>query len=235
MIHHPKSQEIEKALNRREFNKAEELIFEELNHNPESADAHYWLGVSSHFQGRIGQAIEHLKKSLHLNPNHTDAAICLSVLLNDIGRYQDAKQVFGLANQSVLQTSNHDEFGVNRKFALKHLELGDLYFRYRRHDEALEEYSKAFSLEPRDLEIRLKIAKTYAKKGFASRALQELQQMKHEEPKYIPARVQLGLIYLQQNQPLDAELEWEQVLEIDPRNSEVREHLTKLRQGKFRI
>ena len=34
-------------------------------------------------------------------PKHTDAAICLSVLFNDIGKYDEAKKVFEQANQSI--------------------------------------------------------------------------------------------------------------------------------------
>ena len=52
------------------------------------------------------------------------------------------------ANHSVSIRSSGEDLEVDRKFAVKHLEIADLYFRYRRYDEAIEEYAKAASLDP---------------------------------------------------------------------------------------
>jgi tetratricopeptide (TPR) repeat protein len=211
---------IQDLLNRREFAEAEALINVQLKENPESADAHYFLGVMHYFQGQLGRTVEELRKSLSIDPHHTDAAICLSVLFNDIGKYDDAKRVFEQANQSVAHRGSADAIGIDRKFAVKHLELADLYFRYRRYDEAIEEYSRAASLDPTTLDIRIRRAKAYAKKGFVTRAMQDLQQLKSEQASFIPARIQLGLLHYSQGNILDAELEWESVLDIDPANRE---------------
>ncbi|MGZ3697395.1 MAG: tetratricopeptide repeat protein, partial [Bdellovibrionota bacterium] len=212
-------------LQKRDFTRAESLIRGRLEADPESADAYYLLGVMYYFQGQVGQTVENLRKALSIDPRHTDAAICLSVLFNDIGKYDEAKKVFEQANQSVAHKQTGDDFGIDRKFAVKHLELADLYFRYRRYDEAIEEYAKAAVLDPTALDIRIRRAKAYAKKGFLTRAMQELQQLKHEHARYIPARIQLGLLHYSQNNLLDAELEWESVLEIDPVNREARAYL----------
>jgi tetratricopeptide (TPR) repeat protein len=64
--------------------------------------------------------------------------------------------------------------------------------------------------------MRIKRAKSYAKKGFITRAIQDLQQLKQERPFDPSVRVQLGLLHYSQGNALDAELEWESVLELDP-------------------
>ena len=212
--------QIQTHLNKREFPLAEKLIEAKLKKEPQSADAYYLLGVSNYFQGKIPETIEHFRKALSLDPRHTDAAICLSVLFNDIGRYDDAKRVFEAANHSVASKKESGDLGIDKKFAVKHLELADLYFRYRRYDEAIEEYTKAALLDSSHLDIRIRRAKAYAKKGFTSRAIQELQQLKAENSRFLPARIQLGLLCYSQGNILDAELEWENVLEVDPRNKE---------------
>jgi len=211
---------IQDLLQQKEFGKAESLIRERLRQDPQSADANYLLGVMFYFQGKVGPTIDHLKKCLSIDPHHTDAAICLSVLYNDIGKYDDAKRVFEVANQSVAHKRTGQDMGIDRKFAVKHMELADLYFRYRRYDEAVEEYAKASLLDPTTLEVRIRLAKAYAKKGFLTRAMQELQQLKHEQPDFSPARIQLGLLHYSQGNVLDAELEWEAVAEIDANNRE---------------
>jgi len=230
--HQQHDQEIQDLLSRRDFGKAETMIRDKLRAEPESADAHYLLGVMYYFQGKIGQTVESLRKSLSIDPRHTDAAICLSVLFNDIGKYDEAKRVFEQANQSVAHKQTGDDLGIDRKFAVKHLELADLYFRYRRYDEAIEEYGKAALLDPAILDIRIRRAKAYAKKGFLTRSIQELQQLKREHPYYIPARIQLGLLHYSQGNILDAELEWESVIEIEAGHREARAYLEMARKAR---
>jgi tetratricopeptide (TPR) repeat protein len=223
---------IQELLGSRSYAEAERLIRERLQREPESADVHYLLGVCHYFQGKVAQTVDSLKQSLQLDPRHTDAAICLSVLYNDIGRYDDAKRVFEQANQSVVHKRAGEDLGIDRKFAVKHLELADLYFRYRRYDQAIEEYGKAALLDPTALEIRIRKAKAYAKKGFLTRAVQELQQLKKEHPNFVTARIQLGLLHYSQGELLEAELEWESVAEIEPANREALAYLEMVRKAR---
>ena len=225
---------IQELLQKKEFGKAESLIRERLRQEPESADGLYLLGVMHYFQGQLGPTVENLKKALSIDPHHTDAAICLSVLYNDIGKYDDAKRVFEQANQSVAHKRTGEDLGIDRKFAVKHMELADLYFRYRRYDEAIEEYAKAALLDPVTLEIRIRLAKAYAKKGILTRAMQELQQLKNEHPQYSPARIQLGLLHYSQGNVLDAELEWEGVADHDHANREAHAYLEMAKQARMK-
>ena len=224
--------QIQDLLSHRDYANAEVMIRNKLEHEPESADGHYLMGVLHYFQGQVGQTIENLKKALAIDPRHTDAAICLSVLLNDIGKYEDARKIFEQANHSVVHKRNGVVSGVDQKFAIKHLELGDLYFRYRRYDEAIDEYGKAALLDPTTLDIRIRRAKAYAKKGFLTRAMQELQSLKGERADYAPARIQLGLLHYSQGNILDAELEWEAIKKTDPSNREALAYLEMARQAR---
>jgi tetratricopeptide (TPR) repeat protein len=221
MIH----QEIQELLFKKQFGEASDKIHASLEQDPDSADHHYLLGVLHYMEGRIGPTIQELKKALSLDPRHTDAAICLSVLYNDMGKYQEARSVFELANHSVHQKQMGADLGVDRKFAIKHLELADLYVRYRRYDEAVEQYTQALSLDPTSIEIRIRRAKAFAKKGFVTRAQQELIQIKNQEPRAVEPRVQLGLLYFSQGNLIDAELEWESVLQEVPSHPEASEYL----------
>lgn len=221
---------IQDLIARGDHARAEELIRARLQEKPEEADAHYLLGVLFYFQGKVGAAVESLRKCMAIDPRHTDAAICLSVLYNDVGKYDEAKKVFEAANQSVARKRIGDDLGVDRKFAVKHLELADLYFRYRRYDEAIEEYGRAAVLDPQTIEIRVRRAKAFAKKGFVTRAIQELEQLKNERPEEIPVRIQLGLLHYSQGNVLDAELEWEAAAKMDPNHREAHAYLEMARQ-----
>ena len=210
------TQEIQKNIQLKKYKAAEEQLKHALTVEPDNSDYYYLRGLMRSYQGRLVDSIEDLKHALHMEPKHTDAAVCLSIILNDIGRYDEAKKVFEQANQSVFLKQIGDDLQIDRRFAVKHFELGDLYFRYRRFDEAIEEYNKAILLDPQSSEMRIKRAKSYAKKGFITRAIQDLQQLKQERPFDPSVRVQLGLLHYSQGNALDAELEWESVLELDP-------------------
>lgn len=225
------SDQIIDLINKRSFNEADRLLATWARAEPDNADAHYFQSLSCYYQGNLSRTIDCLKKTLSLNPNYTDAAASLSVLYNDLGRYEEGRKVFEQANRSVAVSAVGEDGAVDRKFALKHLEIGDLYFRYRRFDDAIEEYSKALALSPSDDDIRLRRAKAIAKKGFPTRALQELEQLKRQSPNHIATRIQLGLLHFSQGHSLEAELEWEGVLAIDPNHQEAKSLIDLLRAG----
>ncbi len=210
------AKEIQKTIQQKKYRAAEDQLVRALTTEPDNADFYYLRGLLRSYQGRLVDSIEDLRHALSLEPRHTDAAVCLSIILNDIGRYDEAKKIFEQANQSVFLKQIGDDLQIDRRFAVKHFELGDLYFRHRRFDEAIEEYNKAILLDPQSSEMRIKRAKSFAKKGFITRAIQDLQQLKQERPSDPSVRVQLGLLHYSQGNILDAELEWESVLELDP-------------------
>lgn len=225
------SNSIQAHIHKRDFSEAESMIKTWLEMDPENPEPIYLRGVSEYLQGKVGPAIESLKKVLAIDPKHTDAAVCLSVLYNDLGKYDEAKNTFQLANQSVAQRKDMSQrpgtlsSTIDQKFSIKHLELADMYFRYRRYDEAIEEYTRAIMLDPRSNEAKIRRAKAYARKGFISRAHQDLLALKNEEPDYIAVRIQLGLLYFSQKNLVDAELEWEEVLQLEPKNVEAKAYL----------
>lgn len=189
------------------------------------------LGTCHYMQGQLSKAIECFKKILSIDPKHTDAAISLSIIYNDIGRYDEAKKIYQIANQSLQLKRQGNDSLLDRKFALKHIELGDLYFKYHRFDEALDDYSRAARLDPDQLDIRIKLAKVYAKKGFTTRAIQELQQLCHQHQDYIAGRIHLGLMYFSQGNIIDAQLEWERAKAQEPNNQEIQTYLEMAKQA----
>ncbi len=209
---------------RQEYKKAQVLLNEIIESDDKNIDALFILANIFHINGEIGKAIKAFNKVLTLNPEHTDAAISLSVLYNDIGKYDEAKKVFDLANDRVKGKKKGqgliEDKHINKKFASKHFELADSYLAYNRFDEALFEFNKVISLDPENLEARIKVAKVYAKKGFITKAIEELKTLKNEEPNFHPARIALGVLYYGNGNVLEAQSEWEKVLLKDPYNSE---------------
>ena len=208
--------------------KTASLFFNEIiDANPNSTEAYFYQANIFHMRGELGKAVRGFNRVLKLDPHHTDASTSLSVILNDIGKYEEAKAVFDKANQHVKMTpqSGLAEPHLNKKFSLKHFEIAEMYASYQRWDEALFEYNKASSLDPDNLENRIKVAKLYSRKGFASKAFDELKRLKTEQPGYLPARMALGLLYYGNGNTIEAQAEWQGVLSRDPSHAEATMYL----------
>jgi tetratricopeptide (TPR) repeat protein len=205
-----------------------------IENNPQATEAYFYLANVFHVRGELGKAIKGFQRVLELDPHHTDAAISLSVIYNDIGRYEDAKAIFEKANSQVKNTQSQglSDPHLNRKFSLKHYEIAEMYATYGRTDEALFEYNKAATLDPDNLEIRIKIAKTYTKKGFTSKAFEELKRLKNEHPGYMPVRIALGLLYYGNGNIIEAQAEWQNVLGREPAHQEAQMYINLSRSAK---
>lgn len=210
------------AFQRNDLKTASLLLNEIIEKNPTCTEGYFYLANVFHIRGELGKAIKAFQKVMELDPHHTDAAISLSVIYNDIGKYEEAKAIFDKANNQVKNTQQQglSDPHLNRKFALKHYELAEMYSSYGRADEALFEYNKAVTLDPDNLEIRIKIAKAYTKKGFISKAFDELKRLKNEQPGYMPARIALGLLYYGNGNIIEAQAEWQNVLSREPSHPE---------------
>ena len=198
------------------------LLNEVIDQNPYSTEGFFYLANVFHVKGELGKAIKAFSRVLELDPNHTDAAISLSVIYNDIGKYEEAKVIFEKANNQIKNTQGQglSDPHLNKKFSLRHYELAEMYASYGRYDEALFEYNKSSTLDPDNLEIRIKISKNYSKKGFISKALEELKRLKNEQPGYMPARIALGLLYYGNGNIIEAQAEWQNVLSREPGHPE---------------
>lgn len=210
------------AFQKNDLKTASLFLNEIIEQNPNATEAFFYLANVFHVRGELGKAIKAFQRVLELDPHHTDAAISLSVIYNDIGKYEEAKAIFEKANNQVknTQTSGLTDPHLNKKFSLKHYEIAEMYASYGRAEEALFEYNKAATLDPDNLEIRIKIAKTYTKKGFTSKAFDELKRLKNEHPGYMPARIAMGLLFFGNGNIIEAQAEWQNVLSREPAHPE---------------
>ena len=212
-------------------NKALLILNDILEGNEQSteilSECYFQLANIAHTRGEIGKAIKAFSKSIELNPSHTDASLCLSVLYNDIGHYEDAKKIFQKTDRRVKNSSQEgiDDEHIRKKFALKHYELAELYLSYNRIEEALFEYNKSIALDEKNLDVRVKVAKVYAKKKFISKAFDELKRIKNEHPGYLPARIHLGVLYYGCGKILEAQAEWQKILAREPGHPEAAMYL----------
>lgn len=146
--------------NKGHYKLAEPLLLQlqnEPNHKP---DVPYMLASIAFDKGQLKRAIQLFKQSLEIDPEFTDSSVGLSIILNDLGRYDEAKKVFEDAYSIMKQKQKlgKDAF-LLQKLAQKHMELGDLYASNNLLQDAILEYQKALKHQPQSEELQSKIDK----------------------------------------------------------------------------
>src|SRR5258708_19156182 len=75
------------------------------------ADAHHLLGLSYSLAGQPDKALEQLDRALALNPNYIEALIHRALVLNELGREEEANAVLRRARQ----VTSERRGGVHRR------------------------------------------------------------------------------------------------------------------------
>ena len=190
--------------------------------NPE---VHYMAGTLFFEKGQLKKALASFRKSLEIDPNFTDSSIGLSIILNDLGRYADGKKVFEEAYALMKQKdSAGSQPYVNEKLANKHEELADLYFLYKRYEEALENYNRAADFSKHHVKYKIKAVDSLINMKLLSRALKEAEAVESRHPYNIELLLKIAQIHYQLSDHRKAEEYWEKVLSQDPDNEEAKSH-----------
>lgn len=221
------------AYEARDYDKAEPCLIQLVNEQRGFADVHDMLGVIYHHQGRLHEAASMFEAALRLNPNYTEAALNLAVTYNDLGRYQEAKQVYGQALRASKSGPRKLDPFAQGKIANMHADVGKAYDALGLYPEAVREYEKALELCPHFQDIRTLLGTTLREMGALPAAIRELERVKRETPKYVPARLSLGLAYHALGRLDEAQEEWQAALVADPENKPAGMYLASLaaRQG----
>jgi tetratricopeptide (TPR) repeat protein len=144
--------------NKGHYKLAEPLLIQLQSEPNPKPDVAYMLASIAFDKGQLKRAIQLFKQSLEIDPEFTDSSVGLSIILNDLGRYDEAKKVFedayGIMKQK--QQMGKDAF-LLQKLAQKHMELGDLYSANQFYQEAINEYQKALKHTPNNLELQNKL------------------------------------------------------------------------------
>lgn len=199
---------------------AEPILNQLILKNAKSPEVFHMLGTIYYDQGKFNKAIRAFRRALELEPTYTDASVGLSIILNDIGKYEEGRKVFEEARDLLAKQNSNEDPYINEKFSIKHDELGEMYFHHNRFKEALEQYYKALSLSNRKPELTMKIVECYLRLQETEKALRELRGLIKEYTGFLSARVRLGKILYDTGDVSGAIEQWEATTHRDPNHSE---------------
>lgn len=218
-------QEARVYYHKRNFRMLEPILQQFFVQNTRSPEIYHMQANVFLNKGQFTKAINSFKQALEQDPTYIEASVGLSVLLNDLGKYDEAKEVYQQAEKYVDRQKEQLDPGINERLANKHEEIADLYIQSRKYNEAIEQLHLAQNLSQRKAEISLRIADLYAKVGQDTRAIKELKSLIALHPLFVAARLKLGLILYGLNKLDDAIEQWESALLRDPQNSEAQKYI----------
>lgn len=195
---------------------AESLLQQLMLSNSKNPEAFHMMATIYYDKGKFNKAIRTFRRALEIDPSYTDASVGLSIILNDLGRYEEGRQVFIDAQAALAKKSEEPDSFSQEKLATKHEELGELYFQYRRYLEANDQYECAAKLSSRKAEIKMKGVECLIKLEDEHRAIKELKLIAQEFAQFAPAKLKLGLLYFNAKKVSEAIAQWDSVLLRDP-------------------
>jgi len=189
------------------------------------ADVNNKLGLIYHEKGDLERATRFFKKALSINPSYTEASLNLTVTLNDLGQYDEARTILSMAALPILAAPNAIDPYAWKKMANEHARLGDQYIELGILNEGVEQYRKALQICPDLVDVVTKLGVALREQGNDDDAIDLLMQAGKMNPSYIPALTQLGLTYYRKGFLGLAYEEWLEASSIDPNNKAVRAYL----------
>ncbi len=210
---------------KREFEKADHLLKQIVQHTDRFADVFDMLGVIAHAQGDFEGAERHFEKAVTLNPNYTEAQLNLMVTYNDLGKYDSAREVYARIRGRAAGGDGPADPFVMGKIANMHAEVSQAYQDAGMVAEAVIELERAVALCPTFADLRTRLATLYRDTGHMDRAREQLEIVKQHNPTYIQARVLLGVAMLSAGEHEAAIGELSAVLERDPAHKSAQMYL----------
>jgi tetratricopeptide (TPR) repeat protein len=200
----------------RDYHGAVLLLREAVVEGRAYADAHNLLGLSLALIGRQEEAVTSFDTAIALNPRYVEAHLNRAVLLNDIGRTDDAREAFAMAED----LGKPDETGfpamVANRLANAHAGLAAEYRAAGALDEAAAQYERALQLRPGFADIRLALARALTERGRHADAAAHLDEVLRVRPNWLDAMLLRGLTAYLEGDLATADAVWTAAAERHP-------------------
>jgi tetratricopeptide (TPR) repeat protein len=192
-------------LSEKDYQQAEEVFRRLLQHVPDSAEAHYYLGIIAAEKSTKLEALGHFEQAIALNKSFERAFIRLVELLEGLGESQRAIES--------IETFLKDVNPHHREFRLR---LIRLYVAQKEADQALVHLNYLLEQNPGDLHAQVRKAQIYGEQGNFSAAIEELNAVLRDRPNELRVRDFLGLLYEEKKDYERAIQTYQANVEIDP-------------------
>lgn len=185
--------------------------------NPLSIEAHNNLANIYGETGQQGLAITQYQKALKADPNNVPTLFNLGLTYVALANSDQAIQAFlqvtqidpsfAKAHRQLIQLYLAQEKYIGALLHLKqlikmnpndtsvHISIGKAYTKLKNFKLAIETLSKIKSRHPGNIEARSALAETFYRMEYLDRSITEYRLLLEQNPKYLPAYIQLGWVH----------------------------------------
>lgn len=194
-----------------------------LDDHPDFPDVRNKAGLCLAMLGDLEGALEHLDAAVARNPRYAEAHLNRAIVLNELGRFDDAQASFTRAAQ--LERADEYPADLGNQLAIAHARVADLYVSCARPRQAVDEYLAALQVRPGFLDIRSRLAEAYLDLGRLDEARRELTSILDLNPGFTSARVRLGVVLDRAGDRAGALREWRRCADEAPGDTRVKAYL----------
>ncbi|HET7025147.1 MAG TPA: tetratricopeptide repeat protein [Gemmatimonadales bacterium] len=202
------------------------LLDEVIESGRAFADAHHLLGLSLSLLGQPDRALTAFDRALELNPRYLEAIVHRGLVLNQLGRTEEAEACFRRAAAQEGAAPGRFTPHVAAKLANQHAALGEAYAEIGALAEAVDQYRRATVLGPTFADLRYRLARLLLEANNPLEARDELEQVLRARPGFIDAQASLGLAHYLSGDAQAARDVWRACLERQPENARVEAYLS---------
>jgi len=192
------------------------------------ADAHHLLGLSYSLAGQPDKALEQLDRALALNPHYVEALIHRALVLNELGREDEATAELRRAQR--IDSNKQAGFPAHlaAKLANHHAALGEAYLEAGGLAEAIGQYEAALALGPAFHDLRYKLGRLLLEAGRALDARDQFEAIVAARAAFLDGAAMLGLACYLAGDGLAAREVWEACRARRPEDPRVEAYLAML-------
>lgn len=177
----------------RDYHGAALLLTSLTQEGPAFADAFNLLGLSLALVDRATEAVVAFDQALRVNPRYVEAYLNRAVVLNHLGREEEARESMARAAELGAADESGYPAVVANKLANAHLSLGNDYRAAGSLDRAIEQYQRALELRPRFNDIRLALGRALLEAGRHPESAAVLDEALQVRPTWLDAMLLRGL------------------------------------------
>ena len=216
------------AWERADYETALEQFMTVLQRHPGFADVHNKAGLCLAMLGDPEGALVEFEQALDISDTYAEAHLNRAIVLQSLGHFTEARKHLKRADELDNVDSTDFPSDLGHRIAIAHAALGDLYLVAEHPGKAATEYEKALVVRARFLDIRSKYAEALIGMGRWQDAQSQLETILEENPEFTSARLRLGLVRHRLGDLEGARKEWNQCLDLDPRDMRARAYLALL-------
>lgn len=189
-----------------EFQKAVKL-------DPRNRDAYYALGDVHFKREDYDKAIGSFEKTLSIDPGFSEAHNYMGTAYEIQGRLEKA---IGEYHKALENT----EYATPQ---FPHWNLGSLYLKQERYDDALREFKDVLRFDPESVIAHNGLGKVHHQEGRFKEAIVSYQHALKRAPEYLDAHYNLAFSYMKKGSKDLAAKSFEKVIELSPQSDSAKE------------